>query len=105
MLHSTTKKYITYTKFGPVMCPGLQIVQYKATVSAPLVTTAWHVIMLFMDKGKGSPKPPDMEDSSIYCMLSKRSQTNDSCPPASGQSSGQQLKNVTHGLDKAMVKK
>lgn len=51
MLHSTTKKYITYIKFSPVLCPGLYIVQYKATVSAPLVTTAWHVIVLFTDEG------------------------------------------------------
>lgn len=53
MLHSTTKKYITYIKLGPVLCPSLQIVQYKATVSAPLVTTAWHVIMLLVDEGNG----------------------------------------------------
>jgi hypothetical protein len=30
---------------------------------------------------------------------------NDSCPPASSQSSGQKQKNITHDLDKAMVKK
>lgn len=35
------------------MYPALQIVPYKSTVSAPLVTTAWHVIMLFLDKGNG----------------------------------------------------
>jgi hypothetical protein len=45
-----------------------------------------------------------MEDSCIYYILSKQTQTNNSCPPAAGQSGGQQLKNVTHGLDKIMVK-
>jgi len=34
-----------------VVYPALQIVQFKSTVSAPFVTTAWHVIMLVMDEG------------------------------------------------------
>jgi len=45
-----------------------------------------------------------MEDSCIYCILSKQTQTNDCCLPAAGQSGDQQLKNVTHDLNKIMVK-
>jgi len=61
-----------------MLYPGLQTVQYKATVFVPTCHHSFACHHVIYGQRKWSPKSPDMEDSCIYCMLSKQSQTNNS---------------------------